>query len=246
MDLEDRCADVWEGLLAVADLAGGHWPTLARAAATKLTTQAANDDTENLGVQLLHDLREVYRLVKGDWVPTDALLIHLRQLDGAPWADMNLTSRRMGDLLGEFAIKSERNKEHTKRGYTRAAFADAWERYPPRNEQSSQDQSGDKQSGEDQSGNRQPGEASKASGSVRTPSDQQKHPDASVDALDALDEASGKASGHRRRSDPIRTLRDASDALPGRNRCQECGRAGQSSLLAGLCRRCHFPSRAVS
>src|SRR5436853_1249408 len=32
-DLNDRAADIWEPLLALADLAGGEWPQAARAAA---------------------------------------------------------------------------------------------------------------------------------------------------------------------------------------------------------------------
>ena len=197
MTLEDRAADVWEPMIAVADQAGGRWPELARAAALRLTADAAQDDNETLGMQLLHDLQQVFaELVKGEWAPTEALLINLRQLDGAPWADMDLTPHRIGKLLGAFGIKSVRNPERTKRGYTRAAFADAWERYPVQE---------------------QPDQASEASGSVRTPSDQGKQPDASPDALDAANEASGKASGHNRRSDPLRTLPDGSDASPARN-----------------------------
>ena len=37
MPLEDRAADTWEPLIAVADLAGGDWPALARHAAVALT-----------------------------------------------------------------------------------------------------------------------------------------------------------------------------------------------------------------
>ena len=35
--LTNRAADIWEPLLALADLAGGHWPQLARQAAEALT-----------------------------------------------------------------------------------------------------------------------------------------------------------------------------------------------------------------
>ena len=34
--VEDRAADVWEALLAVADLAGDHWPDDARRSAVAL------------------------------------------------------------------------------------------------------------------------------------------------------------------------------------------------------------------
>ena len=37
MPLEDRAADTWEPLIAVADLAAGEWPALARHAAVVLT-----------------------------------------------------------------------------------------------------------------------------------------------------------------------------------------------------------------
>ena len=36
----DRAAEVWEPLVAIADVAGGHWPATARAAASHLVGQA--------------------------------------------------------------------------------------------------------------------------------------------------------------------------------------------------------------
>src|SRR5215217_3774339 len=53
--IEDRNADVWEPLLAVADLAGSEWPKRARVAAVALVAVAA-DQKQSLGVQLLTDL----------------------------------------------------------------------------------------------------------------------------------------------------------------------------------------------
>jgi len=38
--VEDRAADVWEPLLAVAELAGDHWPATARVAAVTLVTDS--------------------------------------------------------------------------------------------------------------------------------------------------------------------------------------------------------------
>ncbi|MFD8598380.1 DUF3631 domain-containing protein [Kitasatospora sp. NPDC059646] len=46
--INDRPADVWEPLLAVADAAGGHWPERARAACVQLTT-ASNAPTGQAG-----------------------------------------------------------------------------------------------------------------------------------------------------------------------------------------------------
>src|SRR5881394_2580059 len=50
----DRAADIWEPLLAIADLAGGEWPQLARDAAQQLS---ASDDEITLVGYFLKDLR---------------------------------------------------------------------------------------------------------------------------------------------------------------------------------------------
>ena len=58
-ELSDRAADVWEPLMAIADLAGGPWPEYVRHAATALSATSVDDDT--LSIRLLHDVREVFR-----------------------------------------------------------------------------------------------------------------------------------------------------------------------------------------
>jgi hypothetical protein len=45
--VEDRAADIWEPLLAVADLAGGKWSDLARKAAVALVTAAVSDTPQS-------------------------------------------------------------------------------------------------------------------------------------------------------------------------------------------------------
>lgn len=58
MPVEDRAADTWEPLIAVAELAGGDWPARARKAALALR---AEDDTDTtVGARLLGDLRDVF------------------------------------------------------------------------------------------------------------------------------------------------------------------------------------------
>jgi hypothetical protein len=169
MDLEDRAADVWEPLVAVADVAGGEWPELARAAASKLTAEAAAyDDHETLGVQLLHDLQEAFRSIMIDWVRTEVLLQHLRGMKDAPWAEMELTGHRLGALLREFQIRSKRNTAGTQRGYLRASFVDAWERYPAPKLPTEEDRSD---------------ETSRASESVSAATDQGKPSDTCSDIL---------------------------------------------------------------
>ena len=60
MPVEDRAADTWEPLVAVADLAAGSWPDRARAAAELLT--AEHDDTGEVmtSTALLADCRTAF------------------------------------------------------------------------------------------------------------------------------------------------------------------------------------------
>jgi len=57
--ITDRDADVWESLIAVADLAGGQWPRTARVAAVTLVT-ASRGRKPSVGVVLLKDIRTVF------------------------------------------------------------------------------------------------------------------------------------------------------------------------------------------
>jgi hypothetical protein len=60
-DVEDRAAEVWEALLAVADVADpeGDWPERARAACRYFVLDAEEDEL-SLGVRLLRDVRTVF------------------------------------------------------------------------------------------------------------------------------------------------------------------------------------------
>jgi Protein of unknown function (DUF3631) len=58
-DVTDRDADVWEPMLAVADVAGGTWPQRARDAAIALVKEA-KESTPSLGVRLLADMQTVF------------------------------------------------------------------------------------------------------------------------------------------------------------------------------------------
>ncbi|HET9655441.1 MAG TPA: DUF3631 domain-containing protein [Kineosporiaceae bacterium] len=70
MPLEDRAADTWEPLIAVADLAGGPWPGRARAAALALTEakEATSDQplrTEDLLDRLKDDPEALWSTLAG-------------------------------------------------------------------------------------------------------------------------------------------------------------------------------------
>lgn len=129
--IEDRNADVWEALLAVADLAGGVWPERARCSAVTLVTQAA-DRTGSLGVTLLRDLKTVFGAETR--VSTDAILERLHDLDESPWADLRgkeLDARGLARRLSKYGVKPKllRDGSAVFRGYDAADLADPWSRY---------------------------------------------------------------------------------------------------------------------
>ena len=102
--VEDRAADVWEALLAVADLAGGHWPTDARCSAVALVA-ASKAGAPSLGVLLLRDVRSAFHDHKCDRLMTDELLTSLNALDESPWATVKrdgkaLDARGLAQRLG--------------------------------------------------------------------------------------------------------------------------------------------------
>ena len=129
--VNDRDADVWEALLAVADVAGGNWPARARAAAVAFVTEG-KDSSPSLGVRLLSDFRSVFAEADKAW--TDDILAKLHALDDAPWGDLGgkpLSNLRLSRLLHPYGIKPKpvRIGADVARGYVREDFHDAWKRY---------------------------------------------------------------------------------------------------------------------
>lgn len=133
--ITDRNADVWEPLIAVADLAGGDWPARAREAAIQLIDAGKATTKPSLGVQLLSDIRDVF----GDAtrLPTKVLLDCLLADEEAPWGDLSgrkVDDRKLAKLLAPYEIKPKTIRMPdgtTPRGYERDAFHDAWERQLP-------------------------------------------------------------------------------------------------------------------
>jgi len=152
-ELDDRQQDMWEPLLAIADLAGGDWPERAREAAVTLHSGKVGDD--ELDVLLLDHIRQVFTRRKVERISTDRLLGDLVQHPEGPWSERwghqvhEYAGEVRGDLLGParyiawrlepFEVKPVKWREgktaegkwrHV-RGYERAAFEDAWARYLP-------------------------------------------------------------------------------------------------------------------
>jgi hypothetical protein len=136
MPLEDRAADTWEPLIAVADLAGGDWPERARHAAVVLTTERDEAAVASDRIRLLTDCRNAFG--SDEALPTAVLLERLKAEPENPWADLGstgLTPMKLGVLLREYEIRSANIRFGPPigqvKGYSRADFLDAWARYCP-------------------------------------------------------------------------------------------------------------------
>lgn len=136
-EIQDRDADVWESLLAVADAAGGDWYQQARIAAITLVTEA-KQSSPSLGVRLLADLQQVF----GDKpaLSTVDILASLNAMDEAPWGDLRgkaLDSRGLSSRVRPYNIKPKpiRIDGQVVKGYEATDLYDAWRRYlsPPDN-----------------------------------------------------------------------------------------------------------------
>jgi hypothetical protein len=136
--VEDRAADVWEALLSVADLAGGHWPDDARSSAVALVA-ASKGGGPSLGVMLLQDVRVIFDEHNCDRMVTDHLLKALNDLEESPWASVKrdgkaLDARGLSQRLGRYDIGSRNIRDASGKvlkGYMREDFFESWSRYLP-------------------------------------------------------------------------------------------------------------------
>ena len=147
--VEDRPAELWRPLVAVAQLAGGTWPDVATAACLRLVTCPVVD--EDPVTQLLADIEAVFDgtdTVDDEGRPTGprvdtlfstGLVERLNAREDWPWsslqngrrADPGLTPAGLAKRLKDFGVKPKtvRIGNDTAKGYWRAHFTDAWTRF---------------------------------------------------------------------------------------------------------------------
>jgi hypothetical protein len=132
--LSDRQQDGAEPLLAIADAAGGDWPSLARTALKELCSDN-NAPDEGIGVRLLSDIRDIFSEKKVEELSSRELVNALSTLDGRPWPTLDrsgpITPNALARLLAPFDIfpRDIRTGASVLKGYKRECFSDAWSRY---------------------------------------------------------------------------------------------------------------------
>ena len=139
--LNDRAADNWQPLCAIAEVAGGDWP--ARVQQTIATLTAADGDNEGLGVLLLKDMQQVFKEQmakdqKADAISSAALAEQLHAMEERPWLEYGrgtdrkpISKGQIARLLSPFEIrpKTIRVGNATPKGYALDACQDAFQRY---------------------------------------------------------------------------------------------------------------------
>ena len=139
--LSDRQNDIAEGLIVIADLAGGDWPSKARKSLIELFSAKEEDNT---GVQLLASCRDAFGEGQDRITTKDLLDKLIEEETGTPWAhwwenelrngNVRGPAARIARLLKPFGIKADVIKlpdNSTARGYLRKDFEDNWNRYCP-------------------------------------------------------------------------------------------------------------------
>lgn len=140
-ELDDRAQDLWEPLFAVADQAGGYWPSRCHAAALALSAgrDGEDDPTRATGKRLLQDIAQVWMPGQERMASAD-MRVALTKLDDSSWADYEfgreITAQQIAALLRPYGItpKTMRIGDRTPKGYERRQFTDAWARYAPTSE----------------------------------------------------------------------------------------------------------------
>lgn len=134
-ELNDRAADNWRPLLAIADHAGGAWSERSRKAARLLSGTAEPD--ESAAVLLLSDLQGLFDRHGSDRLASAEVVAELVKMEERPWPEWNrgkeLSATGLARLLKPFGIgpKKIRFGDTTANGYERDDCREAFARYIP-------------------------------------------------------------------------------------------------------------------
>jgi hypothetical protein len=139
--LNDRQADAWRPLFAIADQLGGDWPRQAREAALVLSREAIVADGEDLAEALILDIAAIFESKHLSRIPTRDLVQALVAMPERPWATANqgrpindryvsLALRRFGVAPTEWQAGPPGHRQH-RRGYVEADLLPIFARYIP-------------------------------------------------------------------------------------------------------------------
>lgn len=130
MPVDDRAADTWEPLIAIADEAGGHWPATARAACLAMVQDAqAADEDRSESVKLLADIRDIFTAKGAEFLSSADLIEELHSIEESPWGDFDFSQRKLANRLKSFGVRPKPDPAGKVRGYRLSDLSDAFSRY---------------------------------------------------------------------------------------------------------------------
>ena len=121
--LNDRQQQLWQPLLAVAEVAGGVW--LARAHEAAIVLSAGADDESDHGLVLLRDLEVIFAESHADFLSSEDLLERLADSSELVVRDPRVLAR----LLRPFGVRPRQRHRGGRRGYLRSDLEAVWRRY---------------------------------------------------------------------------------------------------------------------
>jgi putative DNA primase/helicase len=128
----NRVADNWRPLIAIADLAGGEWPTRARRIAQELVGSRTE---QTAGIMLLEDMQLMFTDRGVDRLRSAEMAEALSKMENRPWPEWQqgkpITPRQIAKLLEPFGVTPAtiRTGSDTAKGYKLEDFIDLFVRY---------------------------------------------------------------------------------------------------------------------
>jgi len=132
--LNDRAADNWRPLLAIADQIGGSWPHDAREAARRI---AGIEEEQDAAEMLLADIKQLFADADTDRLTSRKIVESLQGMESRPWPEWKhgqpMTPQQLACQLGRFGIRPRtiRIRADTAKGYLSSDFTRAWAEYCP-------------------------------------------------------------------------------------------------------------------
>ncbi len=129
----DRQADNWYPLFAIAECVGGSWPEIVTNALLGIVEDT--DDSDSIAIKLLRDIETVFTDIRMDKLSSEKIVDELKKLEDAPWSDWNygrgLTQNALSRQLRHFKIKPFQQWVNggNQRGYSLEQFQDSFKRY---------------------------------------------------------------------------------------------------------------------
>jgi putative DNA primase/helicase len=137
--LNDRAADNWRPLCAIAEVAGGDWPAQVHQAIAALVGITPEEDEAS--VLLLRDMQAIFTRQQVDYLFSEDLATALHTMEGRPWPEYGrerkpISVHQIARLLKPFGIRPKTLRKGTERakGYQLDDCKDIFLRYTPPSE----------------------------------------------------------------------------------------------------------------